>query len=1192
MYYQRKSVHLLNVVLMGLLVWLPISAPGFSDAMAPWAEQPTRPQGPNGQLAILVQNSEALDADEQNILDFAQGSGLSYQVVDAQMIQAGSVDLLDFPVLYMRTGSTPAAYEAPDVVAALQGSVEAGAHLILEFYGLYLAQYLGVGTVSMAGWLPAVNDASYYVEAITPSELLGTLVPWSPPELPDREEQLISRLKEPGYYTYPSLAFHQQPAAIDYWFLLTTGGWPGQSTDSDYCVQHPGLCRPERSVYQANGDWPDVFAIRYVRLGEGLVYSFGLGSPSKVPADELTIGPVTDQLRQNAVLEAERVAFPLALGAAVEDRIAPLIRHDYSIEIGAEQSLVVEVVPLAGSNQLWVESRAGDLPDFLFHDQRTSEPTVRDVYELLISPTIPGTYYFSVFGRDVSPAGGAYQITVRAMDRYLSDVRPSSGGNMGQTTLNLSGLGLVEGMAVELRAGGLPPLVAKEVRPVSPTALWARFDLEGAAEGVYDVCAAWPDAAEERLAGAFTVVPGSGAHLEAHLVVPEAVRPGRQYTLWLSYANTGDADLPAPLFVLSASQGVQMRLAPDEPYVSGPIQLLGIGPDQPAGSLHPGAQHEIPIFFQADGTAEIRFALEQVIAGATAIDWDGAEANYRWGEIDLGTWDPFWQALVAHFGATRAAYLATLASTASALALNEPPVYDVPTLIGAVALEVAQATGNTRAATEAALPLSSSSEPYQGVTFSTYDRDGNLVDITGLSAGQIEALAPSGWSGDLRLIIHGWNSERDGWPTEMGLRMRGASPNDLVVMVDIPGYRTGPWPYAAAGFIPEAGDGIAQFWRDHGFFAASTHCTGHSLGAHTCTEASVKLREMEGNGFNRCSALDPATIGGRRSLAECSSTCVDQYKSSILGIRGNEGHVVWTVRDGGHNNARVLFYNSIGNPNCAGGFHVACSDPVPYRWKGNLNLDCTGSCAVPDSQDAESEAPRCADGSCEDLAPNQEPPGFSGAGLDEATVALVRPIDPNEKTGPAGTGTDKVVEPGDELRYTIYFENVPSATAPAQEVVIADALDLDLDWSSLQFTEIAFGEHVIPVSEGMGGFYVRKFIADYRAEENASWWVDVTGEMDYQAGQVRWVFRTLDPATGEPPEDPLAGFLPPNDVTGRGEGHVVFSVRPKDGLPLGTLVSNSASIVFDTNAAIETNEVWNTVGPQLRIFLPVVLRNS
>ncbi len=70
-------------------------------------------------------------------------------------------------------------------------------------------------------------------------------------------------------------------------------------------------------------------------------------------------------------------------------------------------------------------------------------------------------------------------------------------------------------------------------------------------------------------------------------------------------------------------------------------------------------------------------------------------------------------------------------------------------------------------------------------------------------------------------------------------------------------------------------------------------------------------------------------------------------------------------------------------------------------------------------------------------------------------------------------------------------------------------------------------------------------------------------------------------ATQDLPEDPLAGFLPVNDETNRGEGYVSFRILPKAGLADGTALYNLATITFDptygVNAPIVTNRVTNTL---------------
>jgi hypothetical protein len=101
-------------------------------------------------------------------------------------------------------------------------------------------------------------------------------------------------------------------------------------------------------------------------------------------------------------------------------------------------------------------------------------------------------------------------------------------------------------------------------------------------------------------------------------------------------------------------------------------------------------------------------------------------------------------------------------------------------------------------------------------------------------------------------------------------------------------------------------------------------------------------------------------------------------------------------------------------------------------------------------------------------------------------------------------------------------------------------------------------------------------VPDYRANVDKSCWVDVTASVD-ATGTARWTMRTLDPSTGDLPEDALAGFLPVNDSTGRGQGHVSFTIKPRAGVAVGTLLANKAVIRFDIEAPIETGEVLFTV---------------
>jgi hypothetical protein len=71
-------------------------------------------------------------------------------------------------------------------------------------------------------------------------------------------------------------------------------------------------------------------------------------------------------------------------------------------------------------------------------------------------------------------------------------------------------------------------------------------------------------------------------------------------------------------------------------------------------------------------------------------------------------------------------------------------------------------------------------------------------------------------------------------------------------------------------------------------------------------------------------------------------------------------------------------------------------------------------------------------------------------------------------------------------------------------------------------------------------------------------------------GIATWGFTTVDPTTGDLVADALAGFLPPDDASGQGQGFVEYTVNPKASLTTGATITSQASIVFDNNAPLLT----------------------
>lgn len=206
--------------------------------------------------------------------------------------------------------------------------------------------------------------------------------------------------------------------------------------------------------------------------------------------------------------------------------------------------------------------------------------------------------------------------------------------------------------------------------------------------------------------------------------------------------------------------------------------------------------------------------------------------------------------------------------------------------------------------------------------------------------------------------------------------------------------------------------------------------------------------------------------------------------------------------------------------------------------------------------------------------------GRAGDGCDgdkppdnRSSTMVGSPTDPNEKTGPIGSGANHVVGVQETLPYTIYFENVSTAAAPAQRVRILDQLDPNLDERTFRLGSIYFSDQVVDVPANRSFYQARMPIT----VNGQALFVDIAAGLDIQSRQVFWSLTAIDPATGDRPIGLDTGFLPPNDATHRGEGHVVYTVKPKATTPNGAQISNVATIIFDELASLDTNSVVNTV---------------
>ena len=183
-------------------------------------------------------------------------------------------------------------------------------------------------------------------------------------------------------------------------------------------------------------------------------------------------------------------------------------------------------------------------------------------------------------------------------------------------------------------------------------------------------------------------------------------------------------------------------------------------------------------------------------------------------------------------------------------------------------------------------------------------------------------------------------------------------------------------------------------------------------------------------------------------------------------------------------------------------------------------------------------------------------------------VQPVSSLDPNEKVGSRGIGTQQYITGLTPLRYSVYFANQDTATATAQEVAITDQLDTTRDnLGTFSLGPISFGSQLLTPPPFQTTFSTT---VDLRPTTNL--FVAVNSTLNTATGLLAWTFQSLDPVTNQPPTDPTVGFLPPG-----GNGSVFFTVNPKQALTTNTQIENQATIVFDVNAPIITPTWLNTL---------------
>lgn len=255
--------------------------------------------------------------------------------------------------------------------------------------------------------------------------------------------------------------------------------------------------------------------------------------------------------------------------------------------------------------------------------------------EIVMAYTVSGTYYIMVRCVNAQQTVQDIKLLAKKLPFSITDVDASSGGNIGNVTVKISGALFTEGMTARLNKPGTE-IIASTVYFINSTSVFATFNLQGKPLGLYDVTLSKADTATAVLAEGFSVAnasngglisgggnntgsgngnesgcdPGAAGGLNSllvtELIVPEKVLRGWPFTVQVNFRNPTNFDIPAQVLTLYAEDVVSLGLtqADADNNNAHTITITLSEPGGPPGIIRAGATGSVIIYARAGANVE------------------------------------------------------------------------------------------------------------------------------------------------------------------------------------------------------------------------------------------------------------------------------------------------------------------------------------------------------------------------------------------------------------------------------------------------------------------------------------------------------------------------------------------------------------------------------------------------------------
>jgi hypothetical protein len=827
------------------------------------------------------------------------------------------------------------------------------------------------------------------------------------------------------------------------------------------------------------------------------------------------------------------------------------------------------------------------------------------------SVTVPltrsGTYYVMVESLSASTQTG-FTLAATLPGFSVREISPTVAGNVGQVTLEIRGADLTDLTWVTLE--GPATLTPIAVTVPAPDRLYATFDLTGVAPGHYDVRVRSQQELFEvneqagtidqtvlvhgdvTVADGLEVLAGGGADLRVQVLTPATARLGRPFAFELVISNAGHNDLPVPVLLVSSPDGTPLSLSENLSAGDGSVEqviALGGGVTQ---VLRLGETVRVPVFSIASHFPNAQIQVFNLSTLSGNLDLTALQATYDDGSPQF---DETWTRFTGIIGGSwTSLHMAMREMAATLSAAGGPAVFSghelIQSLLG-LARDGADSLDDVRTPQDpATIPPASSVQGAAAPAMLALDAAPADADSSDVALG-----AALIW---VQSVLFPYLNHNYG-PETLALwqqfvnelpaagRVTINDPNSQIIggYQDTRGFRDSRVTRAVNRSVAtEARNEILRRIK-------SGQLRQSDLPANTSVTFNVtdlidagRLDSASGVGAasNFASDLDyvrPEEIPGNLAGGVGGSDVFGDDRRRITGqikvfrLVDTEGNTVFIdvesdltfqvddtidfspgdlgslLEQFGTRPLRLLEDNGVAN-----------DLPFTVVFKPVADDIFINPSALPRDWQKRQPEP-------EPPAQEPQPP------VAQAQTTVIRSSDPNDITGPAGVGPNRALFPPVTLPYTIRFENDPEqATAPALDVFVTTTLDADIDLDTFELGALGFGSILVSVPSGLQAYSTH---VDTTNPDGSPLRVVVSAALDLAARTVNWSFISTDPATGLTPADPAAGFLPPNDDEGSGEGFLTYTAAHLSSAGSGATLSAIASIVFDTNDAIITNTWTN-----------------